>query len=68
VALDRVSGRRRPEQHVSAAVVASFRRERKGDVCQGLSVDRERGETFGDPLAVDKWPSQVGREHGERLV
>ena len=68
VALDRSSGRLRPEQHVGAGVVASFARERKSDVRQGLRVDRERRETFRDPLAVDECPSQVGRQHGERLV
>ena len=68
MALDRASGRVCPEQHVGAGVVASFGRERKGDVRQGLSVDRERRKTFGDPLAVDECSSQVGRQHGERLV
>ncbi len=68
MALDRASGRLRPEQHVGAGVVASFGRERKRDVRQGLGVDRERREAFRDPLSVDECPSQVGRQHGERLV
>ena len=68
MALDRASGRLRPEKHVGAGAVASFACECKSDVHQDFRVDRERRETFRDPVAVDERPSQIGRQHGERLV
>ena len=41
VALDRASGRLRPEQHVGAGAVVPFGREREADVGQILGLDGE---------------------------